>query len=78
MSDRIKTMRRTLFDRLTAFGTPGRWAQIVEQIGMFSYTGLSVKQVRRLREDWAIYMLDSGRASISGRELCSSSSMGGC
>lgn len=40
MSNRIKQMRQLLFDRLTANGTPGKWNHIVDQIGMFSFTGL--------------------------------------
>lgn len=43
MSNRILKMRRALFDELTRLGTPGTWNHIVEQIGMFSYTGLNGK-----------------------------------
>ncbi|KAI5292840.1 hypothetical protein KEM52_006028 [Ascosphaera acerosa] len=66
MSGRIIAMRQALFEELTALGTPGSWRHIVDQVGMFSYTGLSVEQVRKLREEYHIYMLDSSRASISG------------
>jgi len=41
MSGRIKTMRHALFDLLKQNGTPGDWSHIVNQIGMFSYTGLN-------------------------------------
>lgn len=40
MSNRIKEMRRLLFNRLKENGTPGTWHHIVDQIGMFSFTGL--------------------------------------
>ncbi len=40
MSQRIMQMRKMLFDRLVQNGTPGKWHHIVDQIGMFSYTGL--------------------------------------
>lgn len=68
MSGRIISMRQALFDELTALGTPGSWKHIVEQVGMFSYTGLTVEQIRKLREQYHIYLLDSSRASISGRK----------
>lgn len=41
MSSRIQKMRQALFDELTKLKTPGTWNHIVDQIGMFSYTGLN-------------------------------------
>lgn len=41
MSDRIKQMRVGLHHRLLKLGTPGIWDHIIQQIGMFSYTGLT-------------------------------------
>lgn len=41
MSNRIKCMRRSLYDELIRLKTPGSWNHIVDQIGMFSYTGLN-------------------------------------
>ncbi|EOD52302.1 putative aspartate aminotransferase protein [Neofusicoccum parvum UCRNP2] len=66
MSARIKDMRARLHAELLKRGTPGSWDHIVNQIGMFSYTGLSAAQVRRLRDDHHIYLMSSGRASIAG------------
>lgn len=66
MSERIKEMRARLYAELKRRGTPGRWEHIVEQIGMFSYTGLDAAQVRRLREEHHMYLMSSGRASIAG------------
>ena len=43
MSDRIRAMRRELYQALKANGTPGTWEHIVNQIGMFSFTGLTRK-----------------------------------
>ena len=43
MADRIKLMRQKLYEKLRALGTPGTWEHIVQQIGMFSYTGLNRK-----------------------------------
>lgn len=41
MADRINSMRTLLFQELQRVGAPGKWSHIVEQIGMFSYTGLT-------------------------------------
>ena len=60
-------MRRALYDELQRLQTPGTWEHIINQIGMFSYTGLTKEQVRLLRE-YHIYLLDSGRISIAGRK----------
>lgn len=39
------------------------------QNGMFSYTGLTPEQVQALKDRYHVYLLKSGRASISGRKL---------
>jgi aspartate aminotransferase len=57
MSGRIIEMRKGLRSRLEAKKTPGSWEHITSQIGMFSFTGLSEKQVLILREKWHIYMV---------------------
>lgn len=41
MSSRIQQMRQALFGELTKLKTPGTWNHILDQIGMFSYTGLN-------------------------------------
>lgn len=41
MADRVLLMRAELKSRLEALKTPGTWKHIVEQIGMFSFTGLN-------------------------------------
>jgi len=46
--------------------TPGTWEHIINQIGMFSYTGLTEKQVQYLRDTHHIYMLRTGRISMCG------------
>lgn len=43
MSSRIIKMRQALYDELVRLGTPGTWNHIIDQIGMFSYTGLNGK-----------------------------------
>ena len=69
MTGRIKTMRKALYDELVRLGTPGSWIHIVHQTGMFSYTGLSEAQVMTLRTKYHIYMLRSGRISMSGLSM---------
>lgn len=71
MSSRIKAMRQALYDELVRLQTPGSWKHIVEQNGMFSYTGLTRKQVEELKNKYHVYLLSSGRASISGCKFCS-------
>ncbi|GKZ31273.1 hypothetical protein AbraIFM66950_011632 [Aspergillus brasiliensis] len=66
MSSRIKSMRCELRRRLESKGTPGDWSFLESQIGMFSYTALDREQVTRLREEFHIYLLPSGRVSICG------------
>lgn len=66
MSSRITEMRQELRSKLIAQGTPGTWDHIVQQCGMFSYTGLSPEMVERLETKHAVYLVSSGRASIAG------------
>ncbi|EAU34849.1 aspartate aminotransferase [Aspergillus terreus NIH2624] len=66
MSGRIADMRTGLRQRLEAKGTPGSWAHITDQIGMFSFTGLSEQQVKLLRDKWHVYMTKNGRISMAG------------
>lgn len=49
MSDRILNMRRALKRELKSLQTPGNWDHLTNQIGMFSFTGLSMNQVVELR-----------------------------
>ena len=66
MSGRIIRMREELRGKLEALGTPGTWNHITDQIGMFSFTGLTEKQVLRIREDAHVYMTKNGRISMAG------------
>lgn len=66
MSSRIHEMRVSLRDHLVKLGTPGNWDHIVNQCGMFSFTGLSPAMVQRLEEEHAVYLVSTGRASIAG------------
>ncbi|KAH8402096.1 hypothetical protein KR009_009729, partial [Drosophila setifemur] len=66
MSSRIREMRKALRDKLIALGTPGTWDHVVNQIGMFSYTGLNESQVRVLINEYHIYLLKTGRINMCG------------
>lgn len=66
MSSRIIEMREALFNHLVQFKTPGTWNHIKEQIGMFSYTGLTEKQVKFLIEKHHMYLLSTGRINMCG------------
>ena len=54
MSGRIDKVRTALRDGLVARGTPGNWDHITNQIGMFSFTGLTPAQVDCLINDYSI------------------------
>jgi aromatic-amino-acid transaminase len=66
MRERIAAMRRSLHSVLSG-KRPGRdFGYFLSQRGMFSYTGLSAPQVDRLRDEFAVYLVRSGRLCISG------------
>jgi aromatic-amino-acid transaminase len=66
MRDRILAMRRALHAVISA-KVPGRnFDYFLTQRGMFSYTGLSAAQVDRLREEFGVYMVRSGRICVAG------------
>ena len=66
VAKRIIDMRNLLRSTLEKIGAPGTWNHITDQIGMFSYTGLSVKACELLINKYHIYLLKSGRISIAG------------
>ena len=57
-------MRAAMVDRLAALDAPD-FGFINRQAGMFSYSGLSKARVDRLREEFAIYALSSGRICVA-------------
>ncbi|EDV20091.1 uncharacterized protein TRIADDRAFT_51058 [Trichoplax adhaerens] len=66
MANRIRAMRELLLEKLRALGTPGTWTHIVNQIGMFSFTGLTVRQCEVMTSNHSIYLLPNGRINICG------------
>ena len=72
MRDRIKAMRHALVAKLTEAGVKGDLSYITTQVGMFSYSGLSKDQMVRLRGEFGVYGVDSGRicvAAINGKNI---------
>ena len=66
MHERILAMRKSLHATLSAM-KPGRdFGYFLSQRGMFSYTGLSAAQVDRLREQFGVYLIRSGRICVAG------------
>jgi len=65
MRERIKTMRRQLVEKIRAIRADFDFSFVVRQRGMFSYSGLSREQVRRLREEYSVYAIDSGRICVA-------------
>ena len=66
MANRIIEMRQALYSHLVALKTPGTWNHIIDQIGMFSFTGLTGEQVKVLRDKYHVYMTANGRISMAG------------
>jgi aromatic-amino-acid transaminase len=65
MRVRIKAMRQSLVDGLKAAGVTQDMGFITTQIGMFSYSGLSKEQMMRLRSEFGVYGLDTGRMCVA-------------
>ncbi|HXF45666.1 MAG TPA: amino acid aminotransferase [Burkholderiaceae bacterium] len=65
MRERIKSLRQQLVDGLNRHGARGDFSFILRQRGMFSYTGLTAQQVERLREQFGIYAVSSGRICVA-------------
>ncbi|WP_298830154.1 amino acid aminotransferase [uncultured Piscinibacter sp.] len=62
---RIKQMRQALQGKLAAAGIKQDISFITRQKGMFSYSGLSKEQMQRLRSEFGIYGVDSGRICVA-------------
>ena len=72
MRDRIKEMRKALVDKIKERAPQADFSFVMRQRGMFSYSGLTKNQVGRLRSEYSIYAVDSGRicvAALSSRNV---------
>lgn len=65
MRGRINGLRAGLVDKIAARGIGRDFGFLQRQSGMFSFLGLSVAEVRRLREEFSIYTVDSARVNIA-------------
>lgn len=65
MRVRIKAMRQKLVDGLKAAGVERDMSFITQQIGMFSYSGLTKDQMVRLRNEFGVYGTDTGRMCVA-------------
>lgn len=65
MRDRIRTMRQHFVAKLAEHAPDHDFSFIAAQRGMFSYSGLSSAQVDRLRDEFGIYALSTGRICVA-------------
>jgi aspartate aminotransferase len=65
MRERINGLRATLADKIADSGIQRDFSFLARQSGMFSFLGLSVEQVQRLREEFAIYTVNSSRVNVA-------------
>ncbi|WP_068828392.1 amino acid aminotransferase [Pseudomonas sp. BMS12] len=66
MRQRVANLRAGLVEALRPHGLSEHFVHVAQQRGMFSYTGLTAEQVTRLREEFSVYLVNSGRASVAG------------
>lgn len=66
MRTRIVSMRQMLVNVLKAEMPDRNFDYLLQQRGMFSYTGLSAEQVDRLRDEFGVYLIASGRMCVAG------------
>ena len=66
MRERLHDMRQLLNDALRAEASEHDFSHVVRARGMFCFLGISTEQVRRLKKDHAVYMVDSSRINIAG------------
>ena len=66
MRSRINEMRHQFVKTLKDKGVTQDFSSIIDQRGMFSFSGLTKDQVDRLREEYSIYIVGSGRINVAG------------
>ncbi|WP_445374458.1 amino acid aminotransferase [Photorhabdus tasmaniensis] len=69
MRERIQRMRQLFVNTLQEKGAKQDFSFIINQNGMFSFSGLTKEQVERLREEFGIYAVSSGRINVAGLTL---------
>ncbi|MFB4339952.1 amino acid aminotransferase [Pantoea sp. CS_6] len=66
MRQRIQRMRQLFVNTLAEKGAQQDFSFIIKQNGMFSFSGLTKDQVIRLREEFGVYAVNSGRVNVAG------------
>lgn len=66
MRQRIQRMRQLFVNTLAEKGAQDDFSFIISQNGMFSFSGLTKDQVIRLREEFGVYAVNSGRVNVAG------------
>ncbi|RNF05182.1 putative aspartate aminotransferase [Trypanosoma rangeli] len=64
MAQRVQEMRQDVYNGLKQRGTPGNWEHVVQQVGMFSYLGLTKAQCAKLVQK-RVFVLASSRANMA-------------
>lgn len=65
MRERIRLMRSQLVEKLSAQGVSQDFSFVLDQRGMFSYSGLTAPQVEALRVEHGVYAVSSGRICVA-------------
>lgn len=65
MRERIRDMRMAMVEQLAAQGAKRDFSFVAQQRGMFSYSGLTAEQVERLKNEFAIYAVGTGRICVA-------------
>jgi len=65
MRNRIRAMRSGLVEKIEKRGVAQDFSFVARQRGMFSYTGLNAGQVDRLKADFGIYAVSTGRICVA-------------
>jgi len=65
MRDRIKQLRLDLVAKIRERAPNADFSHVIAQRGMFSYSGLTKEQVLRLRKDYSIYAIETGRICVA-------------
>lgn len=66
MRERIQRVRHLFVNTLQEKGATQDFSFIIQQNGMFSFSGLTKEQVLRLRDEFAVYAINSGRVNVAG------------
>jgi aromatic-amino-acid transaminase len=65
MRERIRSMRMAMVEQLASLGAKRDFSFVAQQRGMFSYSGLTAEQVERLRSEFGIYAVSTGRICVA-------------